>query len=208
MFTDVEIKFERESLDGVIAVGSYLSDAAKWLGVRINTDCVRADGIHLCEVEVVKGADLLSPLTQAETEHFASQGRKGNERLACEAQIEKSGEVVIMTKEKAQEPKQEAAKDPFQEEFSALPLEKKFARLMQMEAETLGETLSFVFNSPMKVVEKVGDAIGEFAVKMETEAKKAARTAKAKAAPTGATGPDAKPKNATRRRNTTTKPKT
>src|SRR5438874_120516 len=101
MFTDVEIRFEREALDGVVAVGTYLNDAAKRLGIPIDADCVPMQGIHSCEVTITAGAELVSSGTTTETEHFAGRGRKGNERLACEARIEKSGEIMIMTKEKA-----------------------------------------------------------------------------------------------------------
>ena len=208
MFSDVEITFEREGFDGVVAVGTYVSDAAKRFGIAIDEDCVPKDGVHLCEVTITKGAALLSPMTERETEHFAVTGRKGNERLACEAQIKKSGEVVIMTKEKAQEPKAETPKDPFHEEFSALPLEKKIARLMKMEAETFSETIAYVVNSPMKVVEKVGDVIAEFGIKIEKEAKKAARPSEASTEAKDATNGDAKPKGTTRSRTTTRKPKT
>ena len=83
-----------------------------------------------------------------------------------------------MTNQKTDEPKaKDQAKDRFQQEFEALPLEKKIANLLRMEAVTLSETVAYVVNSPMKVVEKVGDIIAEFGMKIETEARKAASSA-------------------------------
>ena len=81
-------------------------------------------------------------------------------------------------------------------EFEALPLEKKIARLFKMEAITLGETFSYVVNSPMKVIEKVGDVIAEFGMKIENEAKKATRPAEPATAPKAekAADPKQKPK--------------
>jgi ferredoxin len=175
--SDVHIKFTREGLSGTVAVGSYLCDVMGRFGVRQQNDCDRQNEIHDCEVTIAHGADLLSEPTEAETEHFGPDRRTNLRRLACEAQIIKPGEIEIMTDEKAETAKEEQAKekDKFQEEFAALPLEKKIANLLRMEAVTLGETVAYVVNSPMKVVEKVGDVIAEFGMKLEREAKKASR---------------------------------
>lgn len=203
----VEIRFEREAVEAVVAAGSFLNDVANRLGVRIDEDCIPKNGVHFCEVAVTTGADLLSLETKAERKHFGNHLRKAIVRLACEARIEKCGEIVIMTKEKAEEPKVETAREPFQEEFSALPLEKKIARLMRMEAETLGETFAFVVNSPLKVVEKVGDVIAEFGIKLEKEAKEAARSAEAAGGSANKKNSATKPKTPSRRRTPGRKPK-
>ncbi|MFM9905371.1 MAG: hypothetical protein ACKVQJ_12475 [Pyrinomonadaceae bacterium] len=68
------------------------------------------------------------------------------------------------------------AKDPLQAEFEALPLEKKIEHLMKMEAVTISETFAYVVNSAMKTFEKVGESIGDFGVKVEKEARKAAES--------------------------------
>jgi hypothetical protein len=69
-------------------------------------------------------------------------------------------------------------KDRFQAEFEALPLEEKFARLFRMEAATLSEAFTYAFNSSSKVVERMGDVISDFGVKIETEVKRAAEHCK------------------------------
>lgn len=68
----------------------------------------------------------------------------------------------------------DSPKSKFEKEFEALPLEQKIAQLMRLEAVTLSETFTYVVNSPMKVVEKVGDVITEFGAKIEREARNAA----------------------------------
>lgn len=94
-----------------------------------------------------------------------------------------------MINEKTDEPKaKETAKDRFQQEFEAMPLEKKIASLFRMEAVTLSETVAYVVNSPMKVVEKVGDVIAEFGMKIENEARKAASSSPPPAAAASAAG--------------------
>jgi len=193
--SDVYIHFIREDLQGTVAVGSYLSDVLKRFGIRCADECDRASDTHECEISISAGEELLSPLTGAETEHFGESGRRANRRLACEAKILKPGELAIMTDEKQEIPKSDAPKkDKFQEEFEALPLEKKIASLLRMEAVTLGETVAYVVNSPMKVVEKVGDVIAEFGMKLEREAKKASRPKEAASEPAAAAQDAAKRK--------------
>ena len=65
-------------------------------------------------------------------------------------------------------------------EFDALPLDQKIASLVKMEATTLSETFAYAIESPLKVVERVGDIISEFGEKIEAEAKKAQEKAEAK----------------------------
>ena len=200
--SDVEIRFEREGVSGIVAVGSNLADTARRFGIRFD-DCQPVKSMHDCALIVSTGSDNLSPLTQRETEHFAANGRRSNERLACEAKIIKPGEIVIMTdQKKEQSKKNESTKAGFQAEFDALPLDKKFASLMRMEVATLSEAFSYIANSSLKMVEQVGDAITDFGTKIEYEAKKATSSnPKPPAnAPKAAASSKAKPKAGTKRK--------
>jgi ferredoxin len=93
---DAQIKFERENLEGVIPVGSYVGDALRRFGVKGFERCTAE---HDCLVTITHGEDLLSTPTSVETEQLGGDLRKSGERLACHARIEKSGEIVVMTKE-------------------------------------------------------------------------------------------------------------
>lgn len=84
-----------------------------------------------------------------------------------------------MTDQKTGDPN--TSKTRFQDEFNALPLDEKFANLLQMEVSTLNDALTYVANSSMKVFEKVGDAISDLGSKIETEAKKATQAEQPKA---------------------------
>ncbi len=178
--SEVTIKFENEDLEGLVAVGTYVGDAMARFGIFTDKVCDNSQKVHHCAVVISAGIDLISPLTKTEEEHFGANGRKPNERLACEAKIEHPGEVVIMTDQKKKDAEKDEAKDTFEEEFESLPLEKKFAKLFKMEAMVLSETVSYVLDSPYKVFEKVGDVMAGFGRKMEDEAKKAKRPAEAK----------------------------
>ena len=177
---EVEIKFEREDREGLVAVGTYLIDAAKRFGIRFEDVCLPEADTHFCSITVIKGADLLSPETNAESEYFAKNGGGKRERLACQVRIDKSGEVVVMTKEsKKEEPPVEASTEDtsehYRKQFAELPLEKKIANLVQLETIALGETVSFIINSPFKIADKMMDVMAEFGFKKEEQQKEAVR---------------------------------
>ncbi len=178
--SEVIIKFENEDLEGLVAVGTYLIDAMARFGIVPNERCDHLLKRHNCSVIVREGVFLLSEITPTEEEHFARLGRKTNERLACEARIERPGEIVIMTDQTTRETEKVDAEGEFHKEFESLPLEQKFAKLFKMEALVLSETISYVLDSPYKVFEKIGDVMAGFGRKMEEEAKKAKRPSETK----------------------------
>ena len=191
---EVEIRFERENQEGIVAVGTYLIDAAKRFGIRFEDVCDVETDAHFCSVEIPFGSDLLSPETNAESEHFKTHGRRKNERLACQVKINKPGEVVVMTEKKVEEPSVEANADDqneqYRKQFAEMPLEKKIANLVQLETIALGETVSFIINSPFKIADKVMDVMAEFGFKKEEQQKEAARPAEHKSG--AARGPKTK----------------
>ncbi len=196
---EVEIKFERENREGVVAVGTYLADAARRFGVHFEDVCDLESGTHHCSVVIASGTDLLSAETKAEAEYFKTHGQKTGERLACQVKIEKAGEVVIMTKEKEKQesPPQsdQDANEQYRKEFAEMPLEKKIANLVQLETIALGETVSFIVNSPFKIADKLMDVMAEFGFRKEEKQKEAVRPDEHKSASSGAPGEGArKPK--------------
>lgn len=175
---DVEIRFSRENLEGLVPVGTYLSDAMRRLGVPSDEPCDLATNTHHCVVTVTEGGDLLSPLTSLETKFFEEESAQQGKRLACQAKLERPGEIELMTEEKKVEEKTpEVESDEYRKQFTELPLEKKIADLVRLEAITLGETVSFIVNSPYKIFEKIGDVMAEFGMKLESQAKQAKRPA-------------------------------
>lgn len=170
---DAHIRFEREDLEGVIPVGSYVGDALRRFGVKGFERCTTD---HDCVVTIKSGADQLSAPTSVEKERLDEKMRTFGDRLACHAKIEKPGEIVVMTKERAEEPKpDEDGSEKYHKEFAELPLEQKFTELMKLEAMALGDTLSFIVNSPYKVFEKIGDVMADFGMKLENKARDAKR---------------------------------
>lgn len=170
--SEIEIKFERENRDGIGVAQSYLIDAARRLGVEIT--CERLGLTDDCTVTIKQGNDLLSQPTKAEREVLGVERLEKGERLACQAKLEKNGEVVILTAEKKKEEKTEAEQsEDYRERFAALPLEKKIADLVRLEALALSETFNFILSSPSHIVGKVMDVLAEFGLKMDADAKDA-----------------------------------
>lgn len=172
---ETEIKFERENIDGLAVPGTYLIDAARRIGIEVEAECGRLGLCDTCAMTIQSGGDLLSVPTKAETEKFTEAELKSGVRLSCQAKIEKTGEMVILTKEKKVEPTPEEKSEDFRKDFEEMPLEKKIAALVRLEAIALSETINFVLNSPYKIFEKGMDVLAEFGLKMDEEAKKASR---------------------------------
>lgn len=182
---EAQVSFAREKREGLVAVGTYLIDAAKRFGIHFEEVCIPETDEHYCSVGVSSGSDLLSEMTKAESEHFAKSRRKTNERLACQVKIERPGEVEIMTEEKVKDPAPASkasadSNEEYRKAFADMPLEKKIANLVQLETIAFGETVSFIINSPFKIADKVLDVMAEFGFKKEEKQKEASRPAEHK----------------------------
>lgn len=174
---EAEIKFEREELHGIIPVGTYLAEAARRLGVRFVEPCDTVKGEHHCEVEVTQGEELLTARTAAEKKYFKDRDDAEHSRLACQAKIKKEGEIDLKTKESeaAKEEKKPETEEEYRKRFSELPLDKKISELVQLEAIALSDTLSFVFNSPYTIGDKIMHIMAGFGFKKEEQEREAAR---------------------------------
>ncbi|HEX8844195.1 MAG TPA: 2Fe-2S iron-sulfur cluster-binding protein [Pyrinomonadaceae bacterium] len=154
----VEIKFEPEGRNGLVAEGTYVWDAAKRLGVRLPAECEGRGECDTCAVIVEEGATLLSSLTEAERARLSPERLAAGERLACQAKVERGGEVSLRqvpATERA-ETSAEAAKD-LRKEFRNLPLKRKISTLVELEAVTMLQTLDAIISVPFTIGEKVMD---------------------------------------------------
>lgn len=172
-----EIEFKREGRQGIVPVGTYLSDAAQRFGVRFDGECFQDQGIHTCMVVVESGVDHLSSMTDQEIRYFDTNERAVNERLGCQTKIVNDGDLVIMTSEKKvnDDAAKQSRHDEYRKEFAELPLEKKISELVQLESIAIGETVSFVLNSPYLVFDKVMDVMAGLGLQQEEQTKRAKR---------------------------------
>lgn len=175
----VEIKFEFEKKPeqtGVVAEGTYIWDAAKRMGVYLKAECDGRGTCDTCAVTIKHGAEHLSTPTSAEMQNLTDERRANGERLACQTRIQSSGEVTVMVKE-TEEEKEKPKEEPrdFRKEFEAMPLDKKFATLVEIESVALTDTVNFIASLPNRVTSKIVDLLGGFGRKLETQAKASRR---------------------------------
>ena len=127
----VEITFEPQGLTGLVAEGAYVWEAAKRMGVRMPAECGGRGECDTCAVTVTKGAELLSPVTDAEKQHLSDARRAAGERLACQTRIVQTGEVVMHVAPEVEKVEENHAK--FRKAFSKLDLTPKMAFIMELE---------------------------------------------------------------------------
>lgn len=155
MGVNLEWKGEGEGRSGVVAEGTYLWAAVKRIGVRLPAECEGRGECDTCAVVVAEGATLLSGLTDAERKILSPERLAAGERLACQAKVEHGGDVVLRpvpVTERA-ETAEEAARD-LRDEFRRMPLKKKFATLVGIEADMAYETLVRAVDIPFDLFGK------------------------------------------------------
>jgi ferredoxin len=154
MGVNLEWKGE-EQRSGVVAEGTYLWAAVKRIGVRLPAECEGRGQCDTCAVVVAEGATLLSGLTDAERKFLSPERLAAGERLACQAKLERGGDVALrpVPKTERAETTEEAARD-LREEFRRMPLKKKFATLVGIEADVAYETLVRAVDIPFELFGK------------------------------------------------------
>jgi ferredoxin len=157
----VSITFEPSGINGVVAQGTYLIDAARRMGAPLGAGCTAGKGeCPACVVSVKAGAELLSPPSLAEENQLGSEQLDQSLRLACQVKIENHGDVVVMA---AARPQTRSTNDyteaELRKKFGALPLTKKLATLMQLEAITMSEAFDSAIEKPLAFGSKTFDAI-------------------------------------------------
>ena len=155
MSVNIEWKTEGQPLSGIVAEGTYLWEAAKRLGVRLPAECNGRGECDTCAVVVEEGATLLSTLTNPERERLSPERLAAGERLACQAKIERAGDLVLRPVPFTErEPTKEEAVRDFRREFREMPLQKKLATLVELESVAAAQTLSAIANLPFQMFEK------------------------------------------------------
>lgn len=160
MSVNVEWKVGGESRSGIVAEGTYLWQAAKRLGVRLPAECEGRGQCDTCAVVVEEGATLLSALTSAERERLSPERLMAGERLACQAKVERGGDLVLrpVPATEREETTEETVED-FRKNFKELPLQQKLRTLAEFEAVTAYQALAALVDLPFNVIEKGLDVL-------------------------------------------------
>jgi len=156
----VSITFEPSGINGLVAEGTYLIDAARRMGAPLGSGCTSGKGeCPECVVSVKTGANLLSAPSMVEEQQLGPEQLDQSLRLACQVKIENHGEIVVMNAARSQRsaPVDEGAE--LTKRFGALPLGKKLATLMQLEAIAMSEAFDSAIEKPLAFGSKTFDAI-------------------------------------------------
>lgn len=171
-----EIENEKER-DGIVAENTYLWDAARRLGVRLEAKCDGRGTCDTCAVFVASGADGLTSPTSAEMHQLTDERRAAGERLACQCRLQRAGDVVIKVPERVVDRTPEEKERDFRRDFQKLPLEKKFATLVEIEAVALNETVNFIANLPRTVGNQVVGLLAKFGRQIDNKERASRRPA-------------------------------
>jgi uncharacterized 2Fe-2S/4Fe-4S cluster protein (DUF4445 family) len=157
----VSITFEPSGISGVVAEGTYLIDAARRMGASLGAGCTSGKGeCPACVVSIKSGAALLSLPSAAEERELGEEQLDQALRLACQVKIESHGEVVVMVATRPQtRPAANDVEADLRKKFGALPLTKKLATLVQLEAITMSEAFDSAIDKPLAFGAKTFDAI-------------------------------------------------
>src|SRR5438270_13734725 len=91
----VEITFEHDGSAGLVAEGTYLWEAARRLGVPMVAECSGRGECDTCAVAITRGDEILSPPTAAERRQLGQERLNSGQRLACQANLVRSGELHL-----------------------------------------------------------------------------------------------------------------
>ncbi|MFV0390026.1 MAG: 2Fe-2S iron-sulfur cluster-binding protein [Pyrinomonadaceae bacterium] len=203
---EVYIDFGSEGHAATVATGTYLLDAARRVGIKVACDDdnivdeAYKDKKHFCVVIVSEGVELLSEPTKLEKEQLGDTGLKKGNRLACQARVEKSGEISVMFEKKKTQgdktKKEEKLGEEYRADFEEMPLSEKYSSLLDLELIALRDTIEFVVNSPYEVAGKVVEVLAGFGMKIDKKEREAKVPAEHAAGKGKAGGEQAKVENA------------
>ena len=158
----VSITFEPSGISGLVAEGTYLIDAARRMGASLGAGCTAGKGdCPSCVVSVKTGAELLSSPSAIEERLLGVEQLDQSLRMACQTKIENHGEVVVMVSANSarRQAKPVDTESELRKKFGALPLSKKLATLVQLEAITMSEAFDSAIEKPLAFGSKTFDAI-------------------------------------------------
>jgi len=156
----VSITFEPSGINGLVAEGTYLIDAARRMGAPLGEGCTSGKGeCPSCVVSVKAGANLLSSPSLAEEQQLGAEQLDQSLRLACQVKIENHGEVVVMAATRPQRSEPVDMGSELTKKFGALPLGKKLATLVQLEAMAMSEAFDAAIEKPLAFGSKTFDTI-------------------------------------------------
>jgi ferredoxin, 2Fe-2S len=142
----VFVTFEQDGGSGLVASGASLWDAARRLGVGLHAVCKGAGECDGCAVQITRGADSLSPATEAELKTLGAERLLAGERLACQTILVKSVDVAARVVPPANPEASQSNK--------TLPFKQQVGTFIETEAKAITETVNMIRGKSHALVEK------------------------------------------------------
>ncbi|SRR6266542_5481707 len=147
----VEITFQPSGISGLVAEGSYLSQAASRMGIKISGTCSGTAECESCVISILEGHSVLSTPTEHELRMLGQHGSVKDHRLACQTIIERSGQLVIEIMPERKQNQEAEMRNAFKQ----LPFDKKLLTLVQLEALAMSEAYDTVVDKALSLGGKV-----------------------------------------------------
>jgi len=147
----VEVTFQNDEISGLVAQGSTLWEAARRLGVSITAECRGRGECDSCRIAIIRGAELLAPATAAENKYLHEGDLGQGMRLACQAHLERSGQIVV----RVEPPLGKSESSDAGKRFLNLPFNQKVGALVEIEALMMVEALNKIRETSRGFVGKV-----------------------------------------------------
>jgi ferredoxin len=153
----VEIKFTPGGLSGVFDEGISVAEAAQRVGFRI-PDCGAWDSG--CAILIVAGGTLLSDLTDKERALLSPERLANGERLACQCNAARAGELVIRLAVDSESTRagEQKTRD-LRQEFRELSFESKISTLMQLETIAMTQAFDKITDASISLGKKIFDSV-------------------------------------------------
>lgn len=123
-------------------------DAARRLGVAVRADCKGLGECEGCALQIIQGADSLSPATEAELKVLGAERLLAGQRLACQTILIKSAAVIARVVPPADGDGQQ------QSSGKGLPLKQQIGAFIETEANAISEAVNMIRGKSNELVEK------------------------------------------------------
>lgn len=144
----IEVTFEEDGGSGLVAAGASLWEAAKRLGVGLRADCKGLGECEGCALQIIQGADSLSPATEAELKVLGAERLLAGQRLACQTILHKTPAVIARVVPPADGDGQQ------QQSGKALPLKQQIGAFIETEANAISQAVNMIRGRSTELVEK------------------------------------------------------
>ncbi|MCU1266868.1 MAG: ferredoxin (4Fe-4S iron-sulfur cluster binding protein) [Acidobacteria bacterium] len=143
----VEVTFEQDGGDGLVAAGTSVWEAAKRLGVKLRADCRGRGECETCAVKIINGSEILSPPKECEYKILGGDRVAAGERLACQTTLVKPGSVIARAVSLK-------VSDSQKQPGAELPLKQQLGAFIETEAVKISEAVNYLRGKSNALVEK------------------------------------------------------